>query len=179
MNSSSGFASVLHAAAPAPDRADKLDLYGWLIGDWDTEITTYSADGKSYSGQGEIHAGWILEGRAIQDIWMIPRLKDRKSAAEPMPIAGDWYGTTLRIYDPTIDAWRIYWIDPATNAYRYQIGRRQGEDIVQEGKTESGAHSRWSFTEIAQDSFHWRAETSTDGKTWRLVVEVGARRTST
>lgn len=179
MNGSSGFASVLHAAAPAPDRAGKLDLYGWLIGDWDTEITVYSADGKSYSSQGEIHAGWILEGRAIQDVWMIPRLKDRKPAVDPMPIAGNWYGTTLRIYDPTIDAWRIYWIDPATNAYRYQVGRRQGKDIVQEGKTESGAHSRWSFTEIAHGSFRWRAETSTDGEAWRLVVEVAARGTST
>jgi hypothetical protein len=178
VNDSSGFALVLHAAAPVPDRADKLDLYGWLIGDWDAGITTHGADGESHSGQGEIHCGWILEGRAIQDVWMIPRLEDRKPGAPSLPVAGNWYGTTLRIYDPALDAWRIYWIDPATNSYRYQIGRRQGKDIVQEGKTESGAHSRWSFTEIAHDSFRWLAETSTDGTTWRLVVEVKARRVS-
>jgi hypothetical protein len=135
-------------------------------------------DGKSYFGQGEIHFGWILEGRAIQDVWMIPRLQDGKPGVPPMPIAGNWYGTTLRIYDPAIDAWRIYWIDPATNAYRYQIGRQQGKDIVQKGKTESGTHSRWSFTEITRDSFRWLAETSTDGKTWGSVVEVRARRAS-
>jgi hypothetical protein len=179
MNDSSGFASVLHAAGPDPDRAEKLDLYSWLIGDWDAEITAYSADGNAHTGQGEIHFGWILEGRAIQDVWMIPRLKDRKPCAPSMPITGNWYGTTLRIYDAAMDAWRIYWIDPATNAFRYQIGRRQGENIVQEGKTDSGAYSRWSFTEIAHDSFRWRAETSTDGKSWRLVVGVRARRTST
>ena len=179
VNDQSRFASVLHAAGPAPDRADKLSLYGWLIGDWDAEIVAHAPDGKSHSGQGEIHFGWVLEGRAIQDVWMIPRLKDRKPGAPSLPVAGNWYGTTLRIYDPALDAWRIYWIDPATNAYRYQIGRHQGQDIVQEGKTESGAHSRWSFTDIAPDSFRWLGETSADGKTWRLEVEVRARRTST
>jgi hypothetical protein len=178
MSNQSGFASVLHATGPSPERAEKLALYGRLIGDWGAEITAYSPDGKSYFGQGEIHFGWILEGRAIQDVWMIPRLQDGKPGVPPMPIAGNWYGTTLRIYDPAIDAWRIYWIDPATNSYRYQIGRQQGKDIVQKGKTESGTHSRWSFTEITRDSFRWLAETSTDGKTWGSVVEVRARRAS-
>ncbi|HEX5508855.1 MAG TPA: hypothetical protein VFX37_10165 [Pseudolabrys sp.] len=179
MNGTSGLATVLHAAGPAPDRVEKLDLYAWLIGDWDAEITTYSADGAPHHGEGEIHFGWVLEGRAIQDVWMIPRRNDSGPDPHSMPVAGNWYGTTLRIYDPAMDAWRIYWIDPATNSFRYQIGRRQGEDIVQEGTTESGAFSRWSFTEIANDSFRWLAESSTDGKAWRLVVEVRARRAST
>jgi hypothetical protein len=174
----SGFASVLHAVGPARDRADKLALYGRLIGDWDAEITTYSADGDAHTGNVEIHFGWILEGRAIQDVWMIPPLKDRKPGVPSMAVAGNWYGTTLRIYDSAIDAWRIHWIDPATNTYRYQIGRQQGKDIVQEGKTETGDYSRWSFTEISQDSFRWLAETSADSKSWELVVEIRAHRVS-
>jgi hypothetical protein len=176
MSSSSGFATVLHAAGPAPERADKLALYAWLIGDWEAEITTYSADGVSHQGEGEIHFGWVLEGRAIQDVWMIPRRDDRKPGVPCMPVAGNWYGTTFRVYDPALEAWRIYWIDPATNSFRYQVGRRQGKDIVQEGTTDSGAHSRWSFTEIASDSFRWLGEASADGKSWKLVVEVRARR---
>jgi hypothetical protein len=83
--------------------------------------------------QGEIHFDWILEGRAIQDVWMIPQQKDRVPHAPEMPVAGNWYGTTIRVYDPALHAWRIYWIDPATNSYRQQIGRPQGADIVQEG----------------------------------------------
>jgi hypothetical protein len=42
----------------------------------------------------------VLEGRAIQDVWMIPRLQDRQPGIQPLPGAGNWYGTTLRIYDP-------------------------------------------------------------------------------
>src|SRR5215472_14222007 len=173
---SSGLGIVLFADGPAPDRAEKLNLYGQFVGDWDTEIVTYSPDGASHRGLGEIHFGWILEGRAIQDVWMIPRKKDRGPGAPVMPvIAGNWYGTTLRVYDPTLDAWRIYWIDPATNTYRQQIGRQEGQDIVQEGSTDSDALSRWSFTEITARSFHWKGEVSLDkSQTWRLVVEVFA-----
>jgi hypothetical protein len=168
--------SVLHAAHADPDRAEKLQLYGQFIGDWDSRIVAYAPDGTRHESSGEIHFGWILQGRAIQDVWMIPRLEERPVAAR-FPIAGNWYGTTLRIYDPTIDAWRIYWLDPATNAFRHQIGRPRGDDIVQEGKGENGALSRWSFTEIRPDSFHWLGEASADGGTnWRLLLEVFARR---
>jgi hypothetical protein len=174
---SSGLISTLHAYGPAPDRADKLDLYGRLIGDWDAEVVTHSPDGQRHEGQGEIHFGWILEGRAIQDVWMIPRRQDRRPDTSSMPIAGNWYGTTIRVYDPAIDAWRIFWIDPATNVFRQQIGRRRGPDIVQEGTTDSGARSRWSFTKITPQSFHWLGEASTDAEpAWRLIVEVLARR---
>jgi hypothetical protein len=45
---------------------------------------------------------------------------------------------------------------------------------------ETGALTRWSFTEITPRSFHWRGEVSMDkGNAWRLVVEVFAHRVST
>ena len=111
---------------------------------------------------------------------MTPRLAERANAS-PLPVAGNWYGTTLRIYDPNLDAWRIYWIDPATNSFRQQIGRPCGNDIVQEGKTEQGELTRWSFTKVTPSSFpssfHWLGEQSPGGDNqWRLAVEVLARR---
>jgi hypothetical protein len=175
----SEFSAVLHANGPARERADVLSLYGQFVGDWESEIIAVTPDGVRHHGEGEIHFGWILEGRAIQDVWMTPRLKDRRPGAPVFPVAGNWYGTTIRVYDPTLEAWRITWIDPATNSYRQQIGRKEGLDIVQRGTTDSGALSRWSFREILPNSFHWKAEVSSDnGATWRLVVEVFAHRVS-
>jgi hypothetical protein len=108
---------------------------------------------------------------------MIPRREERPAAAAGLPLAGNWYGTTIRAYDPTLDAWRIFWIDPATNSDRQQLGRGHGADIVQEGSTDTGALSRWSFTDIKPQSFHWKAEASLDqGASWRLFVAVFARR---
>ena len=174
---SSGLGAALLASGPAAEHADALKLYGQFVGDWDADVVTYTPDGASHRGEGEIHFGWVLEGRAIQDVWMIPRRKDRVAGAPTMPVSGNWYGTTLRVYDPGLNAWRIFWSDPATNAFRQQIGRSQGRNIVQVGTTESGALTRWSFIDITPMSFHWTGEVSSDtGSTWRTVVEVYARR---
>lgn len=152
----------LHAPGPAPDRAEKMTLYGWLIGDWEMDGSIYLDDGSVYEQKGEIHFGWVLEGRAIQDVWILP---------------GAFHGTTLRVYDPGIDAWHILWSDPLKQYYTRQIGRARGKDIVQEGKLEDGTPIRWSFTRITRRSFHWLGERSHDnGRNWHLQAEFSARR---
>lgn len=170
------FAEVLHAAGPDAEREAKLSLYAFLIGHWDLDVTTMPEDGATHRGQGEIYAGWVLQGRAIQDVWMIPRLRDRKPGIEQLPGAGNWYGTTLRIYDPNLDAWRILWNDPVTGFFTQQVGHARGSDIVQEGPDPRGGTMRWSFTGIEPASFHWTAERTTDDKTWRKEVDIRARR---
>src|SRR5258708_19139024 len=121
----------------------------------------------------KVRAKFILAGFSKAG----PSRTSERPNAPPFPVAGNWFGTTIRVYDPTIDAWRIYWIDPARNIFRQQLGRPRGLDIVQEGKTETGALSRWSFTNITPNSFHWLGESSAsrDGP-WQLMVEVLARR---
>jgi hypothetical protein len=176
--SSDRFIDILHSSGPASDRAEKLVLYGFLVGSWETTVVAHGEDGTTHTNRGEIHAGWVLEGRALQDVWMLPRRSERTPDALPqLPVTGNWYGTTLRVYDPGIDAWHIFWHNPATQLYTRQIGRARGADIVQEGRHESGVLMRWSFTEIKAGSFHWLGEVSADdGGNWRLQVEVLARR---
>jgi len=174
------FIDLLHSDHPAPDRADKLGLYGFLVGSWKTTVIAHEENGSTHTNRGEIHAGWVLEGRALQDVWMLPGSAERTPDAPPrqLPVTGNWYGTTLRVYDPGIDAWHIFWHNPPTQLYTRQIGRARGADIVQEGRHESGALLRWSFTRIEPDSFRWLSEVSADnGTNWRLQVEVLARRT--
>jgi hypothetical protein len=156
------FIDALHTTGPAPDRADKMKLYGWLIGRWTMDAIVHRDDGTQHQDVGEIHFGWVLEGRAIQDVWILP---------------GVFYGTTLRVYDPGLDAWHILWSDPMRQFYTRQIGRAQGDDIVQEGTNQAGEAVRWSFTKITRDAFRWIGERSPDGgKTWQLQAEYFARR---
>ena len=154
----------------------ELRLYSFLVGRWDMDVTTFLDDGTRHQGHGEIHAGWVLQGRAIQDVWMIPRLGERELRVEPLPGAGNWYGTTLRIYDPQLRAWRILWSDPATSFFTQQLGRAEGGDIVQTGDDPRGGLMRWTFSEIGQESFHWTAEHATDARNWRLEVSIQAHR---
>ena len=93
---------------------------------------------------GEWHFGWALEGRAIQDVWIVPprgELRHGDAAAN-----FNSYGTTLRVYDPDIDAWRIQWTDPVTRNFLQMIGRAEGRDIVQLGTRPDGQLARWSFS---------------------------------
>ena len=119
------FHDLLAASGRSPEIPEASDVYGWLVGSWELDVYRYLVDVADRHIKGEVHAGWVLEGRAIQDVWMIPRLAER-SNAPPFPVAGNWFGTTIRVYDPNIDAWRIYWIDPARNIFRQQIGRQRG-----------------------------------------------------
>ena len=61
--------------------------------------------------------------------------------------------------------------------YTRQIGRAQGDDIVQLGNNDAGEAVRWSFTAIKPDSFRWLGERSRDGgKSWQLQAEFLAQR---
>ncbi len=155
------FPDALHAPGPAPDRAENLQLYAWLIGSWTMDAVVTKTDGTKHTGAGEIHFGWVLEGRAIQDVWILPGL---------------FHGTTLRVYDPKLDAWHILWSDPLHQVYRRQLGRKSGADIVQQGTDDAGAPVRWSFVDITADSFRWLGERSPNGKDWELQAEFRARR---
>src|ERR1700732_181932 len=144
---SATFIDALHSSGPAPDRADKMGLYGWLIGDWEMDSVLHKEDGTTQRGRGEIHFGWVLQGRAIQDVWILP---------------GVFYGTTLRVYDPGLEARHILWSDPLRQLYTRQIGRADGSDIVQIGKNDQGVMLRWRFVDTTPNSFRWLCERSYD-----------------
>jgi hypothetical protein len=168
---------ALAANGPAADRTGKMDLYGWLIGSWDLDVTRYLDDGSRRQRQGEWHFGWILEGRAIQDVWIVPRRGELRQGDAAANVNS--YGTTLRIYDPRIDAWQIQWIDPVTRNLFVMVGRKRGDDIVQLGNNRDGRPIRWSFLQIAQNSLRWRGETARDNgaeANWCLDLEFLARR---
>ncbi len=168
------FFEALRAGGPAADQASRMTLYNRVLGDWSVQVIDYDADGRRRVSEGEVHFAWVLEGRAIQDVWIVPA---RAARRPDLPKLGNRYGTTLRVYDPTEDVWRVTWINPVTGAVNQLVGRRQGDDIVQEGIDAKGSRIRWSFSEITPTAFHWRGEISTDGgKTWQLQAEFLGRR---
>jgi hypothetical protein len=157
-----GLAASLLADGPAPELTERMELYAWLIGDWTMDAVIHVDDGTRHRGEGSISFGWVLGGRAIQDVWVL---------------SGFFHGTTLRIYDPGLDAWHILWSDPLKQYYTRQLGRAEGRDIVQNGRLDDGTTIRWRFTEITGDSFRWLGELSNDdGANWRLQADFRAKR---
>ena len=168
-----GFIDSLAAPGPHPSLGAHADTYGRVIGNWIGELSRYQ-DGKSVaSASVEARFGWVLEGRAVQDVWITPARADRQTSTG----AGfNWYGTTLRVFDPSTSAWNTTWTDPVSRLRIDLVGRRQGEDIVQIG-TRGGRPIRWTFSEIRAESFTWRGHIlNLDGVTWALEVEIEFRR---
>ena len=160
----------LGAERPFPGLKEKLALFGQFVGDWIIEEARYprGPHGVELRSQGEIHFGWILEGRAVQDVFMT-RDPDTGRA---VPI-----GTTVRFYDPKMDAWQSVWISPMQELVQTFIGRKIGDEIVLESKTIDGYPEKWIFSEITKNSFRWHAEESHDhGTTWLLTEEMRVRR---
>lgn len=168
----------MHTALAATSRSEEIpeamDAYGWLVGSWELELVGYDDEGNVIQTTGEAHVAWVLEGRAVQDVFINPRRSER---GPDSPKFANWFGTTLRIYDPSIQAWRVNWFNPHDGIRAELIGRRQGNKIVQEGNFPDGTPIRWTFSEVTTDSFRWRGERlEPDGKTWRLQVEFRGKR---
>jgi hypothetical protein len=153
---------ALEAYAPAADRARQMMLYGQFVGSWRGRRVAQDADGKRGELQAEVHFGWVLEGRAVQDVWI---------ARTPTDDRVQIYGTTLRVYDPQEDCWHITWIDPLSQQTVQMIGREAGHDIVQECRDEAGRLRQWMFTGIQAKAFHWLSKEQTGDGEWTVRAE--------
>ena len=170
------FPAALASPGCSPEIPEASDLYGWLIGSWELDVLHYGVDQRGRGIKGEVHFSWVLEGRVVQDVWIMPRRSERTPQLEK---TCNMYGATIRVWDAALQAWRVTWINPVTGWRDELIGRRSGEDIVQIGTHADGTPIRWIFSEITPDSFRWTGEVlNTDGETWTLQGEFRARRIS-
>jgi hypothetical protein len=158
--------TVLPTDGPHPSLGDKAKLFDHFVGTWETDFTFYAADGTVSKRKGEVLFGWIIDGRALQDIWIsYPKEGERD------------LGTTIRFYDAKTAMWRVVWIYPAGSVITTLTGGAVGDRIVLRGQAADGGLLRWSFNEIRADSFVWRGEVSyNNGETWRLTGEYQMRR---
>lgn len=155
---------ALAAGGPHPEHAEALRLYGQFIGSWSVDNRSFDeATGGWQQTRRVWRFGWVLGGRGVQDV-----LTD---------VPGGEAGTTVRVYDPRISAWRLSWFGPVGGNYCTLVGRPDGDTILQEGTQTDGRPIRWIFSDISSTSFHWQGFVSDDGgTTWRLEQEMRARR---
>lgn len=157
----------LPATGPAPRLRGKMRLFGQFVGSWD--ITERRVPGfRGSTGTGEVHFNWILDGRAIQDVWgMIDPATQRL-----VPV-----GTTIRYYDPSLRAWRSTWLSPLQGVVRRFIGRKVGDEIVLKEENRGRRTERWIFADIRPDSFRWYAVRRLRARgEWRTIEEMILRR---
>lgn len=126
----SGLLRSLHTGGPAPAHAEQLMLFGQFVGSWCFAGVEYDLEsGGSSPMHGEWHFGWVLQGRAVQDVLIVPG---------PDGGPGEEYGSTLRYYDPEADLWRVTWVGPGSNAVKSLVATRLGRRSCWPGRPARG-----------------------------------------
>lgn len=161
---------ALRCAVPT-DPKPEMALFGQFVGDWDVDVLYHGPEGIVVR-PGEWLFDWALEGRAIIDVWRVPaRAESERTGA---PVFG--HGTTVRIYDAQLGAWRSTWIGVIKGEVIPFIGRPDGDEIKLDHVRPDGSAFRWGFRGIAPSSFEWYHQQSPNGSDWTLLQEMRARR---
>ncbi|BCT93179.1 hypothetical protein LYSHEL_22020 [Lysobacter helvus] len=156
----------LVSRSPHPSLGAHAETYGRLIGKWRGTYCDPHPDGEE-TGPLEVCFAWVLDGRAVQDVWSAPA----GVPEEVSPYRRRMHGTTLRVFDPSAEVWRVDWWNPPRGVHCRLVGRRTEEGIVQMGYWDDRPQ-RWRFLDIARNSFTWQAHClEDDGRTWRLQTE--------
>lgn len=166
-------AGVLFSEGPHPEHRSALMLFGQFVGSWELDATWYEDGEPVRRERGEWHFFWVLEGRAIQDVWIVPPRSERPARGADCYE----YGATLRFFDPTLGAWRSTWHGPMKHTVIPFIARQEGEEIVLSGRHGDGRALRWIFSDISSHGFHWRSEAlEAAGEEWELLQDFVVRR---
>lgn len=163
----SSMCAALGANGPSQELIGKADIFGWLVGAWDLEVLDSESEGMHRVNDGEWHFAWVLEGRAIQDVLVTPKLMQRRDG---QPVRGNRYGTGLRVYDAAANLWRGFWVNPVQGTVESTRIEKRGDEIVETGET-----MRCIFSAIAHQSFRYSIE---DKRKRKKIVEITARRTA-
>ena len=162
--------TALRATGPHPSLGDHASVLDRLVGAWDVEYMDISKSGKAVHRSGELLVGWILDGRAMEDLWIVYPSgadKDREVYAD------------VRYFDPKSGTWPAIFFDPQAASAATFTGGAVGDDriVLDSRDLVAGQTRRWSFNDIRDDSLVFRDDASADGgKTWTLKSEYHMKR---
>ena len=137
-------------------------------GEWDFEWVDNQGTTGERHVQGEWIFAWVLEGTAIQDVFICPSRKARIKDYQPDAA----YATAVRMYNPNTEAWDILYTE--LGGATQLEGKREGNRIVQTEINEKNI--QWVFSEITTTSFRWQRMVKRPDGTWETEAELFAVR---
>lgn len=164
------FCQALTALNPSSHIPPQDNWFAPLIGHWDFEWIDKKGD-MECKVPGEWIFSWIIEGCAIQDVFICPSRPNRqgdmfKNAA---------YGTTLCWYNAQEHCWEAVYADK--ESYTTLKAQKDKSDIVLTCTNCEGYQMKWIFSDITSDNFHWRNIISNDnGENWTVAGQLFASR---
>jgi hypothetical protein len=142
MSTSHPLTGVLFAPAPHPSLDENLSTaFSKLIGSWNLTMRRYSSPSHLSDPlivEGEWHFGWVLNGLAVQDVWIVPKRATSSNSFPSVPraISGDRasefleYGTAIRFFSRQEGKYRAVWAGPLQGkTYLFTAEARNGNEV--------------------------------------------------
>jgi hypothetical protein len=170
----SDFSNLLVAAGAHPRHADDLQLFGQFVGTWLVTVRTREGPHAAVvERMGLWTFGWILDGRAVQNVLTFP---DLESGLRDQP-GERCIGTHIHYYNPQLGTWQVVGIGALSGHLHLLTAKVVEGEIRFEGRDPDGTRFRRAFSEITRDRFRWSEAVSRDsGESWDIVVEIIAIR---
>jgi hypothetical protein len=173
MNGNGMFEALL-ARGPHPEIAERGDaIYAPFAGSWDVEVFDLEGDGARRVSRGEWHFAWVLEGRAMQDVLMVPPRGERRNGTLAK---NNRCATTLRIFDASNGVWRVHHFNPVAQTGQSFVAKLEGRQIVETAVDASGGALREIFSGVDAATFRCRREISDGFGSWKLTSDYIATR---
>ncbi|NNE10751.1 MAG: hypothetical protein HKN41_00725 [Ilumatobacter sp.] len=134
------------------------DAFDFWIGEWDGDFE----GGHAVNTISRDFDGHVVTERFVVDT---PR---------------EWHGTSVSVYNGELDLWQQTWVDQSGNYWHF-VGRLVDGDpafATPERVDADQLFKRMVFSDIADDSFEWRWESSPDGDAWSQNWAISYRRRS-
>lgn len=91
-----------------------------------------------------------------------------------------WSGMSVSVYNPRLDLWRQTWVDTNGSYWHFVGSLVDGDPSFGTPEPVDGDRTfkRMVFSNITQDAFDWRWESSPDGVSWTQNWAIEYTRTS-
>lgn len=147
---------------------EEYNFFGKVIGEWDLDWYDRLNTPSPRHVKGEWIFSWVLDGMAVQDVFIVPSREERLINIEPDAA----YGTTLRIFNPERMIWEVFYGCPEECARLEAC--KEGDEIILTEITSQGM--KWIFSDITDNSFTWRSKAQMANGNWITLARVFATR---
>lgn len=137
------FLTLLLSNERNSDIPEEDDFFGKLIGDWKFDMLANPNTEQEHHVNGEWVFRRVLDGMAVQDIFLCPARGERPNGGE--------YGSTIRYYNKKTHTWNISY--SCNEGTVHLEAKKENNKIVLTEINEK--RLKWTFSDITETTFTW------------------------
>ena len=122
---------------------EEFNYFEKVIGEWDLDWNDRLNTSTPRRVKGEWIFSWVLDGMAVQDVFIVPSRAERLTDIQPDAA----YGTTIRLFNIERQVWEIFYGCPEECA-RLEANK-EGDEIILTEITSQGM--KWIFSDITDN----------------------------